>query len=190
MERVSVVGTSGSGKTTFARRLAAAMRVEHVELDALHWGPGWTSASAESLSESVREATASDAWVVDGNYQGKLGDQVWRLADTVVWLDPSRPRLMWQVVTRTARRAALRAPLWNGNTETWGGFAVWRGPEDSIVAWAWSTFSANRARYEQAMRDPSNSHLTFRRLRTRREVERFIAEARPVPGADGRGRAR
>jgi len=36
MQRISVVGTSGSGKTTVARRIAEALGFPHVELDALH----------------------------------------------------------------------------------------------------------------------------------------------------------
>ena len=40
--RVNVVGTSASGKTTFARALAERLGVRHVELDALHWQSGWT----------------------------------------------------------------------------------------------------------------------------------------------------
>jgi len=62
-----VVGTSGSGKTTFARRLAAGLGIPHVELDALHWEPEWTEATDEVLRARVAEATAQDAWVVDGN---------------------------------------------------------------------------------------------------------------------------
>jgi adenylate kinase family enzyme len=37
--RILVVGTSCSGKSTFSRRLASILAIEHVELDALYWGP-------------------------------------------------------------------------------------------------------------------------------------------------------
>jgi ATP-dependent protease Clp ATPase subunit len=38
-ERILVVGRTGSGKTTLARELAAALHVPHVELDSLYFGP-------------------------------------------------------------------------------------------------------------------------------------------------------
>ena len=37
-----MVGTSCSGKTTFARRLATSLGTQHVELDSLYWGSKWT----------------------------------------------------------------------------------------------------------------------------------------------------
>ncbi|NPC99119.1 shikimate kinase [Nocardioides sp. zg-DK7169] len=40
--RVLLAGRSGSGKTTLGRRLAEVLAIPHVELDALHHGPGWT----------------------------------------------------------------------------------------------------------------------------------------------------
>ena len=43
--RIVVVGTSGVGKTTLAKDIAAALAIPHVELDALHWDPGWTAMS-------------------------------------------------------------------------------------------------------------------------------------------------
>jgi cytidylate kinase len=48
--RVVVVGNSGSGKTTFALRLAQALDLTHVELDSIYHQPGWTPLDAEEVS--------------------------------------------------------------------------------------------------------------------------------------------
>lgn len=176
MKRVSVVGSSGSGKTTVARRLAETLGVPYVELDALHWGVNWCAATDAELSGRVRAATAGAAWVVDGNYWSKVGPEVWTRADTVVWVNPPRWRAVWQSVTRTVHRAATREELWAGNRESWRGLWFWRG-EDSILWWAWTTYARSQERYAQAMTDPQWSHITFHRLRTRREIDQFVAQA-------------
>lgn len=176
MRRISVVGCSGSGKTTTARRLSAVLGVPHVELDALHWGPDWSAATAEVLTERVTAATRIEAWVVDGNYRSKIGTLVWDRADTVVWLDPARTRVMWRCLTRTLRRILTRESLWGTNRENWRALMFWRGA-DSILWWAWTSYKRTRDRYETAMTDPAYEHLTFHRLRTRNEVERFLDKA-------------
>jgi adenylate kinase family enzyme len=88
--RVNVKGISGSGKTTFSRELAERLGVPYLELDAIHHGPNWTEASADELRARVREfmAGAPDGWVIDGNYESKLGGLVLDAADEIVWLDP------------------------------------------------------------------------------------------------------
>ena len=90
MRRVSVVGISGARKTTLARRLAAALEVPHVELDAIFHQPGWTELPVEEFRERVRLELAAEGWVVDGNYTA-VRDLVWAAADTVVWLDRPDP---------------------------------------------------------------------------------------------------
>ncbi len=53
MRRIVVIGTTGSGKTTLAQEVAARMGLPHVELDALHWGPGWSEAPRETFRAGV-----------------------------------------------------------------------------------------------------------------------------------------
>jgi adenylate kinase family enzyme len=173
VQRVSVVGSSGSGKSTVARRLASILGAPYVELDALHWGPDWSAATADELRERVRQATAADSWIVDGNYQSKIGTLVWERADTVVWVNPSKRTVMWRCISRTVRRLVTREKLWSGNRENWRGLLFWRG-EDSIMWWAWTSYARVQERYESAMLDPTNKRLTFHRLRTHSEVDCFL----------------
>ena len=69
--RIVVVGTSGAGKTTLARRIAALLKLPHIELDAINWQSGWRDLTRHDPEEFVRrvnEAIETKAWVVDGNY--------------------------------------------------------------------------------------------------------------------------
>ncbi|WP_205370744.1 MULTISPECIES: AAA family ATPase [Thermoleptolyngbya] len=38
-QRIAIVGTSGTGKTTLAQQVGRQLGIAHIELDALHWEP-------------------------------------------------------------------------------------------------------------------------------------------------------
>jgi adenylate kinase family enzyme len=120
-KRITVRGSSGSGKSTFSQELARRLGLTWIELDALHHGPNWSAPTPEEFRERVRAALAAapNGWVVDGDYDGKLGDTVLGAADTIVWLDiplwVSYPRM----VRRSLHRIRHDVELWNGNRETW-----------------------------------------------------------------------
>jgi adenylate kinase family enzyme len=173
MTRISVVGCTGAGKTTVAAKLADALDIPHIELDALHWGPDWDAATSEEMIDRVGSVISGDAWVVDGNYQSKIGNLVWKRADAVVWVDPPRWRVMVQVLRRTAIRAAAGEELWNGNRESLRGLMFWRG-DDSILWYAWSSYPRTRARYRNAMSDTCFANLAWHRLRTRRDADDLV----------------
>lgn len=46
-----------------------------------------------------------------------------------------------------------------------------------MIRWAWDSYAPQVKRYEAAMADPRHSHLRFVRLRSRRDVERFLENA-------------
>lgn len=184
MQRISIVGNSGTGKTTMAREIAGALGIPHLELDGLHHLPNWEPIERELFRERVAEFIAGDAWVVDGNYSA-VQDLIWHRADTVVWLDLPRRTVMRQLLPRTLRRLVTREQLWNGNTESWRDMLS-LDPTRSIVLWAWTEHRKYVERYTQAQRDPANRHLTFFRVRSRIDRERLVAELAvqaPVGGA-------
>jgi adenylate kinase family enzyme len=176
VERVSVIGNSGSGKTTVASSLAARLGIRHIELDAVFHQPGWSRLPVPEFRHRVAEAVTHDAWVMDGNYSVVL-DLVWGRADTVVWLDLPRRVLMRRLVIRTLSRLVRRTELWNGNRERWRDLAS-LDPDRSLLAWAWTQHAPYRRRYEEAMANPALAHLHFARLRTAGEIEAFLRAAR------------
>src|SRR5919198_4318977 len=163
--KIVVVGTSGSGKTTVARELARRLGVPHVELDALFHGPSWVETPAEEFRRRVAAATAGEGWVVDGNYESKLGDLVLGRADTVVWLDVPLRVALSRVTRRTIRRIRTGEELWSGNRESWrGGFFGW----ESMFVWTIRSHLRHRqTRAERLARPP---HLRVVRLRSAQQV--------------------
>lgn len=116
VRKVLLKGTSGAGKSTLGTELTRRLQVPYIELDALHHDPNWSAPTDEEFQTRVREAMAAapDDWVIDGNYDTKLGNLVTSAADTVVWLDlPLRvkfPRLWRRTMDRLRNRAILRQP--------------------------------------------------------------------------------
>ena len=174
MKRVNVKGTSGSGKTTFGQELARRLGVPFVELDALHHGPNWAEPTDEEFRERVGAAidAAPDGWVIDGNYDSKLGATVLGEADTIVWLDlPLRIKLgrLWR---RTHYRIRNDVELWNGNKETWRN-VLWG--RDSLFGWMLRTHFRQRREWPQRFAgDPR-----FVRLRSDAEALAWLELRKP-----------
>lgn len=176
--RINVIGTSGSGKTTFGRQLANVLDLPFLEMDALFWGPDWSFPEDSELFTRLAAALEGEDWVLDGNYT-RTREIKWSRVEAVVWLDYSFPRTLYQAVSRALSRALSREELWpgTGNRETFGKLFS----RDSVVLWTIRSYGRNRRRVPRWMASEEYRQITFHRLRTPREAEVFLEKLRENP---------
>ena len=166
-----VVGTSGSGKSTFGARLAARLGSQFVELDELSWGPNWQPKPQEQFVALVRDATAGGRWVVAGNY-GVARPELWPRASAVVWLNFGLGVVLHRIVQRTGRRLVRREVLWHGNRESPVRTLFTR---ESIVWWAIATHNVRKKQYAELQGSGQHPHLRWYEFTCPSEAERFLA---------------
>ncbi|MBL8771444.1 MAG: hypothetical protein JNK30_08690 [Phenylobacterium sp.] len=164
MRRILVIGNSGGGKSTLARRLGAKLGLPVIHLDVLFWKPGWVESDDAEFEARIAAYQQEDAWIADGNFGGS-----WRLrmpaADTIVWIDQP----VWLCLVRAIRRVfqyrdGSRPDMAEGCREKidlkFYGFIL--------------TYNRKvRPRLERALAD-HGAHARLVRLRSDREIEAFL----------------
>lgn len=170
--RFIVIGTSGSGKSTFARALAAGRGCEYVELDELFWTEGWTPRPQLEFLASARAAALGEHWVMDGNYS-IVRDTVWPRGTHIVWLNFSRRTVLLRVLRRTVWRLITRQALWHGNRETLRKAFFSR---QSILLWAASTYNKNKHRSAQLRAENPYPHLVWTELCHPRDALAYLRQ--------------
>lgn len=86
MKKILVIGNSGSGKSTFARKLHQATGLPLLHLDLLWHLPDKTNISREEFDTRLEEILALKEWIIDGNYQRTLQQRI-AACDTIFLLD-------------------------------------------------------------------------------------------------------
>ena len=174
--RIHVMGNSCSGKSVFGERLAGALQVPFVELDALNWQPGWVGLNEtdpERFESLIAKATAGDAWVVAGSYSSFSQRVFWPRLETVIWLDLPMHLLVWRVLRRSWTRWRSKELLWGTNYERfWPQLMVWK-KEDSLVWWIVTQHARKRRDMRLYMSEPRWRHIRFLRLGSSAEIEGF-----------------
>lgn len=113
-EKILVIGSPGSGKTTFSLRLGEALAIPVVHLDRLNWYGNWQTRTKDDFEALLREALASDRFIVDGNYAHTLPMRLER-CDTVVFLDYPTVVSLFGVLRRIIRNHGKSRPDMGGN---------------------------------------------------------------------------
>lgn len=171
MNRIVVIGTTGTGKTTLASLIASRLGYPHIELDAFFWQPDWKEAETPVFRERVSKALEGECWVTDGNYTSKAIDIVWPRADTLVWLDYSLPVTLWRLVVRTLGRVVTQETLWSGNRER---LRTQLFTNQSLFLWALKSHGQNRRNFPELLSRPEYKHLVTVHHHSPRETQKWV----------------
>ena len=120
----------------------------------------------------MTEASADDAWVIDGNYS-TIRDIVWPRAQLLVWLGYSFLTSFRQLFVRTAGRVFRREELWSGNRER---LRTQLFTRDSIFWWLITTHRTRRREYRRLLDSGALGHLSVVRLTSRKETLEWLDE--------------
>ena len=164
--KINIVGISGSGKSTFAKKIADKLHHPYIELDSIYWGSDWKH-NPNFLTDLNSSLSANSSYVLDGNYASS--DHLkWKDIDLVIWLDYSFHLSFYRCLTRTIKRLITKECLWGSNKETIYNIIG----KNSILYFMVTHYHKNKKKFENDMVNHSN--ITFIRLRTPKETEAFL----------------
>jgi adenylate kinase family enzyme len=164
MKKVLVIGSSGSGKSTFSRRLGAATGLEVVHLDKLFWHRDWVETPKDEWRKVVADVCRKDSWIIDGNYSGTMDVRI-PFCDTVIFLDFPRTVCVSRILKRVAfYKKGSRPDMAEGCDEKFN----WE-----FIKWTWDYPTRSKPRVEKLLEKVRNEK-TIIRLTSNRDVENFF----------------
>lgn len=163
MQKVVVIGSGGSGKSTFSRRLGEATGLPVVHLDRLFWRPGWVKTPADEWEEIVRRELEKPEWIMDGNFGGTRKMR-FEACDTVILLDLPRYLCIYRILKRTILFRNKRRPdMADGCPERF---------DPEFLSWIWTYPSSGRVRAVNDLSQVGSKAVYV--LQSRQEIERFL----------------
>ena len=166
VKKVLVIGSGGSGKSTFARQLGELLDIEVVYLDKIYWQRGWVETPKTEWLKTVDRLLEPDSWIMDGNYSGSLERRL-EVCDTVIFLDMPRLLCLWRVLKRAViYRKRSRPDMGPGCAER-------LDPE--FIRWVWNYSKRTKPKVvaRLAAHEAGKKIIT---LRSRYEVQEYLAQ--------------
>lgn len=162
-KRIIVIGSPGSGKTTFSSALSEILDIPVTHLDKLYWRDNWVNVSNDEFDSQLAAVLESDSWIIDGNYNRTIGMRLER-CDTVFYLDyPAAVSLFGYFSRLIKNRGTSRFDM--------GGYCPER-LDLEFVKYIW-TFNRKKRRQYREMLSGVNEKNVFI-FRSRRQSEKYL----------------
>ena len=169
VKKVLVIGSPGSGKSVFSRRLGEATGLPVIHLDQHFWRPRWVEPSKEVWERQVKELMTGDSWIIDGNYSRTM-DLRLEHCDTAIFLDFPHYLCTWRVAKRSLRSGSQSRPDLAAGCE--------ERIDLSFLGWTWNYSRRSRPGVLQRL-ERVKERVSIVTLKTKREVENFLMTLAP-----------
>lgn len=168
-DKIIILGSSCSGKTTLGKRLAILNHAKAIDLDDLNWLPGWKSRPTnEMIAILEKKIWGEKKWIISGNYRGTHSVTMPK-ATCVIWLDFRLSLILWRMVNRTLKRIISQEEICNGNKETFYGTFI---DKDNLFSYTLRTYSRRKKQFSQL--SEVYPHLEIFRISSPKKLEEFI----------------
>ena len=100
--KIHIIGSVGSGKTTLARRLSAKMDLMHYELDNVVWkrcDTGDVRRSERERNQYLQRILQSDTWIIEGVHYEWVQES-FKEADIIILLNPHYAIRTFRIIRR------------------------------------------------------------------------------------------
>jgi adenylate kinase family enzyme len=172
LRRISVVGSTGSGKTHLARRLSRRLGIPLIELDRLKQASqSAAEGQHQAFANAVMVAVSQDSWIIDGHYR-EIRQLVWQQADLVILLDYPLTAIIRQLIRRyLATRGQSRAAARQSSQAA--------AAQDRPASWRkrlrrLTKTLAERREYAQVLGQIDNSEVRLKRFTSAAATEEWL----------------
>jgi adenylate kinase family enzyme len=158
-KRTIIFGSTGIGKTTMVKQIAAEFSLPVIDIDSLRREAGKSASPEETFLQLVSESVKRDTWVIDGSYTS-VQDIVWPRAEAIIWLDFS----FWVFLSRLIKRSLYRIFIRKKSEKPVKGRYQPAGERTSNYLRAIFTGKQRRNRYFATLYNSKYAHLHVIRL--------------------------
>lgn len=86
MKKIFIIGISGTGKSTLARKLSAKLNIPTFHLDTFIWKENWVEASQSKVEKNIKNVINKEIWIIEG-FISPCATLKLEAADTIMYLD-------------------------------------------------------------------------------------------------------
>ena len=87
MEKIAIIGSSGAGKTTLARKLGSMLKIKIFHLDRFFWQRDWKRETGDTRIDILQDVVRGKQWIIEGTYLNSSEELHLHAADTIIFLD-------------------------------------------------------------------------------------------------------
>ena len=163
-KKIIIIGSGGSGKSTFAKELGEGTGLPGIHLDKEFWQPNWVETPRDEWIEKQKQFISDEKCIIDGNYGGTM-ELRFASADLIIFLDINRFLCVYSAARRTGKkRSDLPENLQEPKMLSKDFF--------DFAKWIWSYPKTGKKKV-LALHD-KYPDKPFLRIKSRRELKRYL----------------